>query len=160
MRIRRDQQAALAFDSAPIPAERPSSVRPKKVWRGLSPAQFDRVRVEVTRMVRTNEWRDARPTHFVVLYEILYKDVYRAEPRLTAAERGFASMLAGKQLREEFAGDQRRMAEYMRWAWGVERWREQNRAETDDFTLSTRYLFGPKRARDYRVAMERKATRC
>lgn len=153
MRLREDA-AALALPE--IPLERPSGPRAKKAGPRCDDKRFAGAVLETTRMMRTQDWTGIRPTNFVAMYAILYRGVYKVDPDLTPTERGVAACCAGRQLRAEFHGNVASMIAYMRWVWAREARREEERAHNgDSFTISPRYLFGPKMVREWRVSQAR-----
>jgi len=81
-------------------------------------------------MVKSGEWNDARPVHFVGLYKLLHQWCYGVESQLSGMTFMAASSAAARMLRSSFGDDRSAFLDYLRWTWGRERetekWRRDN----------------------------------
>jgi predicted P-loop ATPase len=97
---------------------------------------------ETSVMMKSGEWDEAEPEHFVCAYEQLYCHVYRVPCTIPASERTKARKAAGALL-DRF-DDPNEMAGYLRWTWGQGR-RSKGRP------IGWRLQFGGQVLDEYRV---------
>jgi hypothetical protein len=111
-------QAWLGPRRGPKKPKAPPSIRDKD-WAN--------VMGEAAAHARTGNWDGAQPRHFVALYDYLHSKVYGvACAELTPNVRFLVSKKAEGMLAREFGGDCAAMAEFLRWTWQREDWRERN----------------------------------
>lgn len=138
---------------------RPGSAKRRarpKVKDSEREAARERVRV----MLASREWDSTRGLELVELYAWCHQQVYGvAATDLDAYEALQAQRMAGAFIARECSGEPARAVEFVRWAWGRERVREQRRralAGDDGYRLGWRLVFGNKLIVDWRLAMARK----
>lgn len=131
------------------PARKPRSVN------GSAERQLFRAREECEVLAKGGEWVGAAPRHFVALYADLHEKVYETRAAEVGRKKDFlgACSAAGRLLREEFGGENRAFADYMRWVWRREREREKRRTNGDGRRITWQLMFASRALlTDYRVA--------
>lgn len=127
--------------------------------RTIPDAAWERARREAEAMMRTGEWGEALPRHFVAAYALLHERVYGvADGELAPPVRLRAAAAASRCLDHEFGGDRGAMAEMVRWAWQRElereKWRRANGRQGGKLTA---WLQFGRVVTDYRLAQARRA---
>lgn len=113
--------------------------------------------------MRTGDWSEAVAKHFVALYDLMHTRVYGVVcVELGPRERFGVSMKAKTMLEKQFDGNAAAMAEFLRWTWQREEWREKRRRE--DCTGGSQRLgpwlqFNGAVLTDYRLEMSRRTSR-
>lgn len=119
---------------------------------------------ESEQMMSLGEWGEARPRHFVALWAICHKRVYRVDP--TSELKGLvwksAIKAAATMLRNEFNEDSEEMATFIRWCWikedSKDKWcKSQN--ITRSVRIDWRKQFNGAMLADWRVELARKGER-
>jgi len=112
--------------------------------------------------MRTGDWGDAAPRHYVAAYALLHERTYGVAPaELTPTTRLHAAGMAANLLRREFDGEPGEMAAFLRWTWQREKERETWRRANgrDGGRIGYRLQFTGGLLTDYRVAKARRAGR-
>lgn len=145
-------QKATAAAFADWAGEKKTNPKKGRIW--------DRAfaQTEVAAFIKTREWAEAKPKHFVELYARLHGEVYGVPPLdLKSAKTVLAAAsLAAKALKEMFDGDGEELADFMRWVWVRQAHEEAQRVKglrSGDFRITWRYQWGPKLVTDYRRAV-------
>lgn len=131
----------------------------KKKLKATSATVFERTRHEVERMMKSGEWNEALPRHFVALYAIRHEQVYGIAPgELTPAMRTKAAGMATRMLTQQFNSDPIEMADYFWWVWAREasneKWRRANGRSGG--RIGVGYMFTNKLVTDWRLDKARK----
>lgn len=94
-------------------------VGPARKRSKASPAKaFHRASEQAAEMKDANDFASAEPKHFVGLYALLHHQVYGAAPIELEGDAYFAAVReSAKMLRDVFAGEPPKMANFMRWVW-------------------------------------------
>lgn len=116
-----------------------------------------KLREELQAMMKSGEWKQAQPRHFVELTAWMHESTYGVEEaELVGPGPSWMGAVSRVKhvLREDFAGDLTALASYVRWVWAREQdreaWRRKNGQETR-FRVSWRVAFGPSFLTDHRV---------
>lgn len=132
----------------------------RKPLMTATPTKVARWLEEMTKMLNSSEWDDAKPVHIVALFMWCHTQVYGVEPaELRGLEYGKAAMLAATALKHNFNGDIPAFVDFIRWAWDREyrreQWRRSNGKEGARMTFYTQ--FSTSLVTDYRLDLARKA---
>jgi hypothetical protein len=155
-----DEETRESARKLAVWSEKPEST--KQRTKTIADGAWEKACNEARAMMRSADWNEATPRHFVAAYAMLHERVYGAAPgELTPTVRLQAAGAAGRMLKQEFDGDNAQMAAFLHWTWmrekGREDWRRANRREGG--RIGWRLQFNGSLLTDYRVDKARKAGR-
>jgi hypothetical protein len=139
-----------------------SRPQPKRSRRTIGQAAWNRMLDETARMMRTADWSEALPGHFVALYAMLFEKVYGVGVAdLGPSERFFAMTAATRMLSKHFDDNTTVMADFMRWVWIREETREKFRRENHrgGGSIGWRLMFLGALVTEYQIDNVRKVAR-
>lgn len=120
-----------------------------------------KARVEVEGMMASGDWVGCGPLHLAAAYDVLHESVFGVRDAECAEPRARAMIVfaARRMLAAHFLGDAGAMAEFVRWTWQREQWREKKRRGdgTDGWRMPWRLAFGPSVLTDWRASRHRKS---